>query len=131
MGYNTNGKNGSSKPKGGNRFNDAVFINWSLSADEKATVKGWQPTADELDDIALKIIQESCKITFGYDERGNAFTCSLVPQQGHKTNKGYILVGRGSTPIKAFKQAVFIHTSVFHGDWSSYSTGQIGEEMDD
>ena len=131
MGYNTNGKNQQNKPKGGNRFNDVVFINWSLNADEKAVIKAWVPSLDEIDNHLIKIVQEGNKTTIGFDERGNAYTCSIVPQATHKTNKGYILVGRGSTPHKAIKQAIYLHTQVFHGDYSAYSTATIGEDLDD
>lgn len=131
MGYNTNGKNKPEPRKPTARFNDVVFINWSLTVEEKQHVKAWTPTLAELDDIALKIIQESCKITYGYDTRGNTYTCSLVPQEEHKTNKGYILVGRGSTPFKALKQAIYIHANIFGGDWSSYSKGGGHEDLDD
>lgn len=113
------------------RFNDATFINWALSAEQKSAVKAWTPSIGELDDMLSEVIQESCKVTFGYDDFGQSFTCSFVPQAAHKTNYGFILVGRGSTSVKAFKQAVYIHREVFGGDWSSYSKGSRAEELDD
>ena len=113
------------------RFNDVTFINWSLSTEQKAAVKAWQPDIEELDDLLAEVVQEHCKITYGYDDFGQCFTCSFVPQPKHKTNYGYILVGRGSTPTKAFKQALYIHRSIFAGDWSSYSTANRHEELDD
>lgn len=113
------------------RFNDATFINWSLSVEQKQEIKAWSPDGEELDDLLTEIIQENCKVTFGYDDFGQSYTCSLVPQAKHKTNFGFILVGRGSTPVKAFKQSVYIHKSIFAGDWSTYSKGSRTEELDD
>jgi len=113
------------------RFNDVTFINWALTVEQKAELKQYAPDAEEIDDLETEIIQENNKITRSYDDFGACYTCSIVPTAKHKTNYGYILVGKGSTPLKAFKQAVYIHKSIFNGDWSTYSTGSRSEEMDD
>lgn len=126
--------NGNDKPKTRQktaRFNDAQFINWSLTVEEKQQVKAWNPDAEEIDDLETEIIQEHCKITRSYDDFAECYSCSIVPTAKHKTNYGYILVGKGSTPLKAFKQAVYIHKQIFAGDWSTYSKGGRAEDLDD
>ena len=126
--------NGNDKPKTRQktaRFNDAQFINWSLTVEEKQQVKAWNPDAEEIDEIETEIIQEHCKITRSYDDFAECYSCSIVPTAKHKTNYGYILVGKGSTPLKAFKQAVYIHKQIFAGDWSTYSKGGRAEDLDD
>lgn len=127
----SNGNSRAKSRKPANRFNDAVFINWSLTKEQKAEVKAWSPDVEEVDEIEAEIIQENCKITRSYDDFASCYSCSIVPTNKHKTNHGYILVGKGSTPLKAFKQAVYIHKQVFAGDWSTYSTGGRAEELDD
>lgn len=126
-----NPSDGGNKRKTTNRFNDVKFINWSLSAEEKATVKAWQPTIEEMDDHELKTIQAGHKITTSYDNYGDCYSTSIVPTQDNKTNAGYILTGKGSTPFKSRKQALYIHLWIFSQDWSSYSTGGGKEELDD
>jgi len=127
----SNGNSSGKARKPTQRFNDAKFINWSLSVEQKQQVKAWLPDLEEVDDLETEIIQEHAKITRSYDEFAECYSCSIVPTAKHKTNYGYILVGKGSTPLKAFKQAVYIHKQVFSGDWSTYSTGGRAEEMDD
>lgn len=113
------------------RFNDVKWINWTLSSEQKAEIKAWQVTVEEIDDFEVKIIQEGHKITTSYDNYGDCYTTSIVPTADSKTNQGYILTGKGSTPLKSVKQAIYIHVQVFNGDWSSYSTGTGREELDD
>lgn len=131
MGANTNGRNPNTPRKKSQRFNDATFINWSLTVEQKSKIKAWSPTFGEVDDLLSEVIQEGCKVSFGFDDYGQSFTCSIVPQASHKTNYGYILVGRGSTPLKAFKQVLYIHREIFGGDWSTYSKEGNIEELDD
>jgi ribosomal protein S26 len=131
MPSDSNGNKPEKKRKPTARFNDVTFINWSLTIEQKAEIKAWLVDAEEIDDLETEIIQENCKITRSYDDFSSCYTCSIVPTGKHKTNFGFILVGKGSTPVKAFKQAVYIHKQVFAGDWSTYSTGSRAEEMDD
>lgn len=124
----SNGKTRSSKSA---RFNDVKWINWSLSAEEKAVIKAWELTLEELDNLETKTIQSGHKITTSYDNYGDCYTASIVPTAENKLNQGFILTGKGSTPTKARKQALYIHLKIFGGDWSSYSTGAGKEEIDD
>lgn len=126
-----NPTNGGKQRKTAARFNDVKWINWSLSVEEKAIVKAWQPTIEEFDDLELKTIQAGHKITTSYDNYGDCYTASIVPTADNTTNQGYILTGKGSTPFKARKQALYIHHQIFQGDWSAYSTGGGKEELDD
>lgn len=121
------------KPRAGKAksFNEVKWINWALSPEQKAQLKAWSPTLEDLDGEQIKIIQSSHRITTSYDSYGDCYTTSIVPTADNKINTGYILTGKGSTPIKSFKQALYIHFHVFEGDWSTYSTSKGIEEMDD
>lgn len=113
------------------RFNDSIFVNWSLSPDEKASCKAWCVTLEDMDAAETSLIQSSYKITVSWDNFRECYTASLLPQGDQHINAGYILTGKGSTPSKARKQALFVHFHVMDGEWSSYSTGGGAEEMDD
>jgi len=113
------------------RFNDVTFINWSLTDEQKAYVKSWKPTLEEFDDYVLGVLQSDHKVTVSYDEKRDNYTASIVPTSSNKTNQGFILTGKGSTPHKAIKQALYIHVEIFSGDWSSYSKVRTDEILDD
>lgn len=113
------------------RFNDVQFVNWSLSAEEKTACKGWLSNVEEYDNALLATIEAGYKITISYDTFRTCFTSSIVPTKDAKSNQGYILTGKGSTPLKASKQAMFIHYQIMGEEWASYSVVSKSEELDD
>jgi len=70
-------------------------------------------------------------VTFNFDERNNAFGCWFLPQGEKHVNAGFILTGRGSSPIKAFKQAAFKHYTLFDTLWGEYAAPNNADEIDD
>lgn len=113
------------------RFNDVKFVNWSLDADQKAACKAWELERDDIDNLLVKTIEGGYKVTLSYDGFRSAYTASLIAQQEAKTNYGFILAGKGSTPLKALKQALYIHYYIMAEDWSAYSVQGSAEEFDD
>ena len=113
------------------RFNDAVFINWSLTDEQKASCKAWCNSLEDMDALETQLIQSNYKITVSWDDFRSCYTASLLPQGDAHENAGYILTGKGSTPSKARKQALFVHFHVMDGQWASYSKGTGQEELDD
>lgn len=113
------------------RFNDVKFVNWVLDADQKAACKAWELERDDIDNLLVKTIEGGYKITLSYDGFRSAYTASLIAQQEAKTNYGFILAGKGSTPLKALKQALYIHYYIMSEDWSAYSVQSAAEEFDD
>ena len=113
------------------RFNDAFFLNYTLSSEEKAACKAWLPELVGLDDQVLKLCEAGYKVTLTYDAYGAAFAAFVMPKPETKDNQGIILAGRGSTPLKALKQALFIHYQIMDGQWAAYSRGNGKEEFDD
>lgn len=113
------------------RFNNVQFINWSLTIEQKQDCKQFLITDGDYDEALLVIIQAGYKVTTSYDEYRDCFTASIVPAQNGKNNQGYILTGKGSTPLKAIRQALYIHYRIMDEDWASYSTAKTVEELDD
>lgn len=113
------------------RFNDAKFVNWSLTAEEKVACKEWLVVDGDVDNALLTFIEEGNKVTCSYDSFRSCFTASLIPSDDKSPNKGYILSGKGSTPLKAIKQALFVNYRIMDGEWSTYSTASYAEELDD
>jgi hypothetical protein len=113
------------------RFNDVQFINWSLDADHKMACKNWSLDLEQFDNLLTTLVEGGYKATVSYDTYRSCFTASIVPTPDAKGNQGYILTGKGSTPTKALKQALYIHFHVMNEDWAAYSTAKSAEELDD
>lgn len=113
------------------RFNDVKFVNWSLDAEQKQQCKAWLLSEGDIANAMDNTIQAGYKITTSWDGFRSCYTCSLVPTESAKSNHGYILTGKGSTSLKAVKQALFIHYLVMDEDWAAYSTAGNAEELDD
>lgn len=113
------------------RFNDVKFVNWSLDESSKAACKTWLTSQEDYDDAISGTIEASYKITVSWDTYRSCFTASLIPQSDAKSNQGFILTGKGSTALKAIKQALYIHYQVMDEEWASYSTATNAEELDD
>jgi hypothetical protein len=109
----------------------STFINYNLDAAEKKACKEWSLTLEDFDDAFSKLAEAGYKVTIRYDERGECFAAWLIPASDHPRNAGAILAGRGSTSLKAVKQALYIHHVIFDEDWSSWSHGLSREELDD
>lgn len=113
------------------RFNDVQFVNWSLSAEEKQECKTWLTTSEDLDNAISSVIEAAYKVTVSWDKYRTCYTASIVPTPDAKSNQGYILTGKGSTALKAAKQALFIHYRIMGEEWAAYSTATNAEELDD
>lgn len=113
------------------RFNNAQFVNWALSDEEKAACKAWDLSTSDFDDALAKLIEGGYKITISYDAFRSCYTTSIVPSPTAKNNQGYILPGKGSTALKSLKQVLYIHFHIMGEDWAAYSTAGAVELMDD
>lgn len=107
-----------------------TFVNYDLTKDEQAQCKGWTLTLELLDNLVLGMVEQGYNITLNYDTRNSSYGCFIKCREAGMVNAGLILTGRGSTPLKAFKQAMFKHTAVYDGTWGAYDT-QNGNGLDD
>lgn len=111
-------------------FQASEFINYPLAAEQKREIKAWLPTFEDIDDALLKLTEGGYRITLRWDERSEAFACWVNPSGEDHPNNGLTLSGRGSTPLKAVKQALYIH-NLFDGDWASNYRQFKEEDLDD
>jgi len=120
------------KPKSNDSgFVPAKFVNYALSKEQKDELKNTALTLEYADDILTKFAEANYKITFSYDDFGDCYAAHVVPKGSEHKNAGYILAGRGSTPLKALKQAAYMHWQIFDEDWSEFYTERGRELMDD
>lgn len=119
------------KGSNSNGFVPAKFVNYSLSAEQKKELKATELTLEYADDIMTKLTEANYKVTFSYDDFGECFAAHIVPKGGQHKNAGFILAGRGSTPLKALKQAAYMHWQIFDEDWSEFYSAKGREALDD
>jgi len=97
------------------RQSDIVWINYSLSDEQKQEIKSQQ---FDFETALVRLTEEDMKVTISYDDYNTCYSCFLIPKKPESTNFGCILSGRGSTPVKAVKQACYLHWNIFEADWT-------------
>lgn len=102
------------------------FISVSLTPDDIARIKATPLDAERIDDSLTALIHDGYKVSVKHDQMHQCYACYVVgPEQG--VNRGAILTGRGSTPMKAMRQALYIHHVVLEGDWPNVNERARGE----
>lgn len=119
------------KKANNSNFPQASFISYTLSKEQRAELKKTLFSFDEIDSQMLKLEEDGYKITFRPDDFNKCHAVWLIPSGEKHPNTGMILSGRGSTPLKALKQALYIHYQVFDGEWGAWKDESKGEDIDD
>jgi len=110
---------------------DVVFINWNLTPAQKKELKAAELSLEWVDTQQIRLSDEGYKISTQRDEWNNCYSCFITTREKDHVNAGFILTGRGSTPMKAFKQAVYIGFHIMEGEFARYSTLTAKDEIDD
>lgn len=110
-------------------FKPAQFVNVNLEDKQREELKAIQWTHEQFDSAFNALCNDGYSLKLRYDARNDCFSAWLLAPDGHK-NSGRILSGRGSTPMKAVKQLVFIHFKILEGEWG-VDQGQVGTPIDD
>jgi len=110
-------------------FKPASFVNITIDASTKSLIKSAPFDVERLDSGLLNLLRDGYKVTLRFDERNDCYACWIVAPD-NSPNKGAILSGRGSTPAKAAKQALYIHYVMLEGIWVD-DHGLKPDEIDD
>ncbi len=110
--------------------NDAEFVDLELSKTEKAALRDFCTTAEELDAELEEFLSDGTKCTFRRDDRNNCFVAFGFPPGGGD-NDGYILTGRGGSVSRALRQLLFKHKVILEGEWATYHNRGRDSEGDD
>lgn len=113
------------------RFDGARFVNYELDKAGQAACKAWKLTEEE----SFRAIQSLCDkgyaIAISFDTYSESYACWLRHKKGEGPNAGLILPGRGSTPAKAVKQALYKHFEVMGEVWELFVSASRAELIDD
>lgn len=108
------------------------FLNINLSDEDKAIIKSAAYDESAYASDLEKWIDSGFKFTFQYDDYSHCFLVIGTPQAKDHEDFGILMAGRGSTPIKAFKQWVYIQTrKVGDSDWTQLLKMPTQFEIDD
>lgn len=121
-------------PKKGSKsgsFEGAKFINYSLSEEQKRELKEKPYTEGDFAFDLHQVCDSFYKVSFSYDTYNNCMSCFFTPKDEKSPNKGLILTARGSTALKAFKQAMYLHYTLFEENWADFYEASGREEIDD
>lgn len=116
---------------GAPKFGDAKFINYSLSVEQKAELKKAVFTAEDMESLFDKVTEADYKVSLSYDTYNSCFACFITPKGEKHQNAGLILTARGSTCLKAFKQAMYLHYQLFAEDWTDWYEPTGRDPIDD
>jgi len=114
-------QSGTSRKQKAPRFDSSRFVNYELDLAEQAECKGWDVPSDDLWKEVSALVDDGYSVSVKFDTFSEAYA-SFV--RGGNTdgdpNSGLVLTGRGSTPAKAIKQAVFKHKKL-GGQWGEFA----------
>lgn len=107
------------------------FVNYQLSKDEREALKAEAFDREQFSSQIERLLDVMLTIKFGYDSYNRCFQVTLGHLDPKHADYGIFLSGRGSDPLKALKQALYIHYTVTDGDWSSWLEKPANQEIDD
>lgn len=108
------------------------FLNLNLSDEDKAIIKSAKYDESTYASDLEKWIDSGYKFTFSYDDYSHCFMVVATPQAKDHVDYGILMSGRGSTPIKALKQWVYMQTRlVGDADWTELLKAPTSFEIDD
>lgn len=120
-------------PKNKGRIEPAPFkgfIEYDLTEQEKRSLKEQSFDLVDANVCLTNLTQAEYRVSFGYDFYNSSFTCSLSHKDPKHENAGWVLVGRGSEPLKALKQAAYKHFTIFGEIWHN-ARAMSKAELDD
>ena len=94
----------------------AQFVNISLPKDVTASIKASAFSIEDFEKSMSSLMTDGYKLSVRWDKFNDCYGAWLIAPDDSE-NKGYILPGRGSTPMRAIKQVVYIHYIVLECSW--------------
>lgn len=94
----------------------AAFVSVTLTSEDKERIKMVELDAGRLDDGLHSLVLAGYKFSLKTDVQNQCFACYMIAPDDSE-NKGAILTGRGSTPLKSLRQVLYIHYVILEGSW--------------
>lgn len=108
------------------------FLNHWLDDKEEKYLKTQKWDDNRFIEVFNALVDEGFQLSFKFDAYNDCFQVAVSHTSPDYEHFGWILVGRGSTPVKALKQFAYIHYEFLQGDWAAlYKSGKTKRKIDD
>lgn len=106
------------KSNGGNSFGGWVFVNVTLSSDDKKRLADC--VAANRYPLALvgDLVSAGYKVSFSLDSKNNSYICSISDTREDSPFYKHILSGRGANALNSWYAVCYKHIAMADGDWS-------------
>lgn len=114
-------------------YNDMIFVEYVLDTRESQELKAWANDPEKFWIIMHERTSDGFKFSFTFDEKNNAFLCTMLVTLAHTNAKwhGYCMTQRGSEPFKAFKRVIYVVDVLCDGDLEMLTATKTRKEVDD
>jgi len=124
------GAGGGNRRGQGSYQRDSEFVNYELSADQVAAYRVWRSDIETIDLAWKEACENGYRFSTKYDDYNSAFAVYMLPDEG-SDNSGYILTGRGGTPLRALCECLYKHSELLRGDWRSVRRSPVSTDDPD
>lgn len=95
------------------------FLDFRLDDDQLQELDEWQPNAAEIFDCVDGIMLAGFRLTLSYNSLTKLSNCTIIDDRSDQLSGGFALSTADTSCALALKAAVFKHSLVLQGDWSS------------
>jgi hypothetical protein len=95
------------------------FIDFRLGDDQLTELDEWQPSSLEVFEAVDGILLSGYRLTVSYNPQTKLATCTIIDDDKKRPSGGYGLSTADVNSAAALKAAVYKHSLVLQGDWSS------------
>lgn len=113
------------------RFNNIQFVQLELDDKQKKACKEFLRTIEEMEQAVDAMTADGYRISMKWDDYSRAQAAYIQHSDPEHVNGGLILSGRGSTPLRALRQALYKHAMICKGTWPRTTVSPTGEVFDD
>lgn len=106
------------------------FVDVRLTEVQLAGQKKWEVSPEELLEGMLTLVEADYAVKFKWDSNNNCHQASLTGNGIDHEYCGWHLVARGSSPLKALKQLLYIHFKLWEGVWPLQAPKQAREDYE-
>lgn len=124
------------RPGGGSRRGqngyqaDSEFVNYELTVEQVQAYRKWRQDLDNVDLMWKEACENGYRFSTKYDDYSSAFAVFMLPGSGTE-NDGFILTGRGGTPLRALCECLYKHFEVLGGDWRTVRRSSVSTDDPD
>lgn len=118
-GFSLMANNGSKDRKTSARPSWKGFLDMRLDDEQLAELDEWQPSSLEVFEAVDGILLSGYRLTVSYNPSTKLATCTIIDDDKKRPSGGFGLSTADMNSAAALKAAVYKHSLVLQGDWSS------------